>query len=122
MQSPLQTQIVEAEEQLRTAMLSSDVDALDGFLVQTSFLPIISDNCWARTMISPPTAQVFLSLRGWNRLSDRCGFWVRQLSYVSECRFWESIGTLQRTEISDSRECGRVHNDWDGRLLPPIPF
>jgi len=32
MQSPLQAQIVEAEEQLRTAMLSSDVDALDQLL------------------------------------------------------------------------------------------
>jgi ketosteroid isomerase-like protein len=32
MQSPLQTQIVEMEEQLRTAMLGSDVDALDELL------------------------------------------------------------------------------------------
>lgn len=32
MQSPLQTQIVELEEQLRTAMLGSDVDALDELL------------------------------------------------------------------------------------------
>lgn len=32
MQSPSQTQIVEVEEQLRTAMLGSDVDALDELL------------------------------------------------------------------------------------------
>lgn len=32
MQSPLQTQIVEVEEQLRTAMLGSDVVVLDGLL------------------------------------------------------------------------------------------
>lgn len=32
MQSPLQTQIVEMEERLRTAMLGSDVDALDELL------------------------------------------------------------------------------------------
>lgn len=32
MQSPLETQIVEVEEQLRTAMLGSDVDALDELL------------------------------------------------------------------------------------------
>lgn len=42
-------------------------------------------------------------------------------TYLSECKFREPIGTLRRTEISDSRESGRVHNDRDGRWLPPIP-